>query len=169
MHSPNTRQLPQPSGRMSRHGFVGTEPPGGRSANDVVNSCVEHQFVTCLHIHKIEIGNKLHRDACGLRPASMILYRKSIFYWTYACVLGNIYISLRHKVYFIGLMSLSEVIKSRRKTLAISQRDLAEMAGVGLATIKDIERGKGNPSMGNVSRIMEILGMEIVFKVRQTI
>ena len=66
-------------------------------------------------------------------------------------------------------MSLAEVIKSRRKTLAISQQDLAEMAGVGLATIKDIERGKGNPSMGTVSRIMEVLGMEISFKVRQIV
>ena len=66
-------------------------------------------------------------------------------------------------------MSLAEVIKGRRKTLSISQKDLAEMAGIGLATVKDIERGKGNPSMGTVSRIMEVLGMEIVFKVRQTV
>ena len=66
-------------------------------------------------------------------------------------------------------MGLSDVIKSRRKTLAISQQDLAEMAGIGLATIKDIERGKGNPSMGTVSKIMEVLGMEIEFKVRQMI
>ena len=66
-------------------------------------------------------------------------------------------------------MSLEEVIKSRRKTLDISQRDLAEMAGIGLATIKDIERGKGNPSIGTVSKIMEVLGMEIEYKVRQTI
>ena len=76
---------------------------------------------------------------------------------------------MHQKVYFIGLMRLSEVIKNRRKTLAISQQDLAEMAGLGLATIKDIERGKGNPSMATVSKIMEILGMEIVFKVRQTV
>ena len=66
-------------------------------------------------------------------------------------------------------MGLAEVIKSRRKTLAISQQDLAEMAGIGLATLKDIERGKGNPSMATVSMIMEILGMEILFKVRQTV
>ena len=66
-------------------------------------------------------------------------------------------------------MSLSEVIKNRRKTLAISQQDLAEMAGIGLATIKDIERGKGNPSMATVSKIMEVLGMEIEFKVRRTV
>lgn len=66
-------------------------------------------------------------------------------------------------------MGLAEIIKERRKTLAISQQDLAEMAGIGLATLKDIERGKGNPSMATVSRIMEVLGLEMVFKVRQTV
>ena len=66
-------------------------------------------------------------------------------------------------------MNLSEVIKTRRRTLGISQIDLSEMSCVSLATIKDIERGKGNPSMGTVSKIMDILGMEILFKVRQTV
>ena len=66
-------------------------------------------------------------------------------------------------------MNLAEVIKSRRKTLNISQHDLAEMAGIGLATIKNVERGKGNPSIGTISKIMEVLGMEIEYKVRQTI
>lgn len=61
------------------------------------------------------------------------------------------------------------MLKSRRKTLAISQLDLAEMAGVGLATIKDIERKKGNPSMATVLRILEVLGMEIIFQVRKTV
>ncbi|MBO4922665.1 MAG: helix-turn-helix transcriptional regulator [Bacteroidales bacterium] len=66
-------------------------------------------------------------------------------------------------------MDLQEVMKSRRRTLAISQQDLAEMAGVGLATVKDIERGKGNPSLSTVSKILDALGMEVVFKVRQTV
>lgn len=66
-------------------------------------------------------------------------------------------------------MELSDVLKGRRKTLAISQLDLAEMAGVGLATVKDIERKKGNPSMATVLRILEVLGMEIIFQVRKTV
>ena len=56
-------------------------------------------------------------------------------------------------------MDLKEVMKSRRKLLAISQLDLAEMAGVSLATVKDIERGKGNPSLATVKKIIEVLGM----------
>lgn len=66
-------------------------------------------------------------------------------------------------------MELGDVLKSRRKTLEISQLDLAEMAGVGLATVKDIERKKGNPSMSTVLRILEVLGIEIIFQVRKTV
>ena len=60
-------------------------------------------------------------------------------------------------------------MKSRRKTLSISQLDLAEMAEVSLATVKDIERGKGNPSLATVNKIIEVLGMETIFQVRQTL
>lgn len=66
-------------------------------------------------------------------------------------------------------MSLQDTIKERRKTLGLSQNDLAEMAGLSLATIKDIERGKGNPSMATVSKIMDVLGLEIIYKVRNTV
>lgn len=66
-------------------------------------------------------------------------------------------------------MDLKEVMKSRRKTLSISQLDLAEMAEVSLATVKDIERGKGNPSLATVNKIIEVLGMEIIFQERQTV
>ena len=66
-------------------------------------------------------------------------------------------------------MDLKEVMKSRRKTLSISQLDLAEMAEVSLATVKDIERGKGNPSLATVNKIIEVLGMEIISQVRQTV
>ena len=66
-------------------------------------------------------------------------------------------------------MDLKEVMKSRRKTLSISQLDLAEMAEVSLATVKDIERGKGYPSLATVNKIIEVLGMEMIFQVRQTV
>ena len=66
-------------------------------------------------------------------------------------------------------MELKEVMKSRRDTLGISQLDLAEMSGVSLATIKDIERGKGNPSLEIVNKILEVLGMEIEYRVRKTV
>lgn len=60
-------------------------------------------------------------------------------------------------------------MKERRAKLNISQLDLAEMAGVSLATVKDIERGKGNPSLATIQKIMEVLGMEMLFRIRQTV
>lgn len=66
-------------------------------------------------------------------------------------------------------MELNEVIKSRRKVLAISQLDLAEMAEVSLATVKDIERGKGTPSLSTVNKLLGVLGLEMDFKIRKTI
>ena len=58
------------------------------------------------------------------------------------------------------------MVKARRKELGISQVDLAEMSGLSLATIKNIERGEGNPSYETISRILEVLGMGITFRVR---
>ena len=66
-------------------------------------------------------------------------------------------------------MSLREVIKARRKVLGISQQDLAEMSGISLPTVKDIERGLANPSLSTISKLLYVLGMEIVYRVRQKI
>lgn len=63
-------------------------------------------------------------------------------------------------------MDFKEVVKERRSTLGISQVDLAEMADISLATVKDIERGAGNPSLKTVSRILEVLGLEMKFHIR---
>lgn len=66
-------------------------------------------------------------------------------------------------------MCLREVIKARRKVLGISQQDLAEMSGISLPTVKDIERGLANPSLSTISKLLDVLGMEIVYRVRQKI
>jgi transcriptional regulator with XRE-family HTH domain len=66
-------------------------------------------------------------------------------------------------------MDLVQTMKSRRKTLGISQQDLAEIAEVSLATVKDIERGRGNPSLRTVQKILDVLGMEINYQVRKVV
>lgn len=66
-------------------------------------------------------------------------------------------------------MTLKDTLKERRSQLKISQFDLAEMADVSLATVKDIERGKGNPSVQTVEKILAVLGMEITYRLRQTV
>ncbi|MBQ7711980.1 MAG: helix-turn-helix transcriptional regulator [Bacteroidales bacterium] len=66
-------------------------------------------------------------------------------------------------------MDLKDTLKERRSQLNISQSDLAEMADVSLATVKDIERGKGNPSIQTVEKLLAVLGMEIIYQLRKTV
>lgn len=42
---------------------------------------------------------------------------------------------------------IGNAIKERRKMLKITQRTLAELAGVGINTLTKIERGEGNPTI----------------------
>lgn len=66
-------------------------------------------------------------------------------------------------------MDIKEVVKLQRRKLGLSQQDLAEMAEVGIATVKHIEAGKANPSLSTIEKIMEVLGMEVKYEIRQTI
>lgn len=53
------------------------------------------------------------------------------------------------------------IIKERRKELGINQQELADLAGVGINSLVAIERGKGNPSLKTLLRILDVLGLEI--------
>lgn len=66
-------------------------------------------------------------------------------------------------------MDIGKVIKERRALLGISQQDLAEYSGVGVSTIKDVERGVGNPSLQTLGKILDVVGMEIVLQLKQTV
>ena len=79
------------------------------------------------------------------------------------------YFCIRKVYYNRPNMKLNETIKERRARLKITQSDLAEMSGLSLATVKDIERGKGNPSWQTVEKILAVLGLEVVFRLRQTV
>ena len=66
-------------------------------------------------------------------------------------------------------MALGNIISARRKQLGINQADLAQIAEVSIATVKDIERGKGNPSLKTLENICLVLGLEIKLEVRKTV
>ena len=64
-------------------------------------------------------------------------------------------------------MDIPTILKERRATLNVSQQELSEMAGVSLATIKDFERGVGNPSLKTLERIAVVLGLELTLTRKQ--
>ncbi len=58
------------------------------------------------------------------------------------------------------------VIKERRAILGLTQQDLSDYAGLSVRLINSVETGKANPSIKNLEKIADILGMEIVMKVK---
>lgn len=58
-------------------------------------------------------------------------------------------------------------IKERREMLKITQENLAELSGVGLRTIKQLEAGKGNPTYKTLQEIADVLGFELVLQVKR--
>lgn len=61
---------------------------------------------------------------------------------------------------------IGHYIKMRRSLLSITQNDLAEIAGISLRSLKDIETGKGNPTLSQLEKIAEPLGLVIKVEVR---
>lgn len=64
---------------------------------------------------------------------------------------------------------LIRALKERREILNITQDDLASLAGVGLRTLKAIESGKGNPTLGTLNKLAGVLGMELKLEVRKNV
>ena len=65
------------------------------------------------------------------------------------------------------LLTLANNIKERRDVLKITQEQLAEMAEVGLRTLKSIEKGKGNPTIATINKLAMVLGMELKLEVKK--
>ncbi len=64
--------------------------------------------------------------------------------------------------------NLIEIIKERREMLQVTQEMLADLSGVGLRTLKQFERGKGNPTLQTLSKLSDTLGLELTFQVKNT-
>ena len=56
---------------------------------------------------------------------------------------------------------LGQALRDRRKLAKITQRDLAELSGLSVHTLSDLESGKGNPTLDILSRVCDVLGLEI--------
>lgn len=69
---------------------------------------------------------------------------------------------------YIAYMEIQEMIKQRRLVLGITQQDLADFSGTGLRTIRQIEAGKGNPSINTLRKIVDVLGLEIEIKIKRS-
>lgn len=51
--------------------------------------------------------------------------------------------------------------------LQVNQETLAQAAGVSLRTLKQFERGKGNPTLSTLVKLADALGLELCFQVKR--
>ena len=61
---------------------------------------------------------------------------------------------------------LGNTIKNRRKVLNITQKHLAELAGVNVNTIARIENGSISPGIEVINSILDVLGMELAVNIK---
>ena len=84
----------------------------------------------------------------------MILYPK----W-YKLVASNIYYT--RSGIFVAMNDLSEFVRDRRKSLDMTQPELAEKAGTGLRFIRDLEQRKKTLRMDKVNQVLRLFGFEL--------
>ncbi len=56
---------------------------------------------------------------------------------------------------------LGTAIRRRRRDLALTQKQLAEFAGCGLAFLYELERGKRSTRLDKVLDVLDVLGLEL--------
>ena len=57
--------------------------------------------------------------------------------------------------------SIGRLIRSTRKALGVTQRDLAMTSGTGLRFIIDLEKGKPTCHLGKVLTVLHTLGIKV--------
>jgi y4mF family transcriptional regulator len=62
---------------------------------------------------------------------------------------------------------VGQAIRDRRKELGITQPHLAEVAGISTNTLYKLEKGQGNPTLDVLTKLAEVLGMELKLEVKK--
>ncbi len=58
-------------------------------------------------------------------------------------------------------MSLSEFVKQKRKSVGLTQPELAEKAGVGLRFVRELEQGKESLRLDKVNQVLSLFGYQV--------
>lgn len=66
-----------------------------------------------------------------------------------------------------AINNIGKLIQQRRDHMRITQKQLADMADIGINTLYKIETGQANPTLGSLKKITDILGMEITLQVKK--
>lgn len=59
------------------------------------------------------------------------------------------------------MFDISAFIKEKRKTQKLTQEKLAELSGVGLRFVRDMEQGKKTLRMDKVNQVLKLFGKKL--------
>lgn len=59
----------------------------------------------------------------------------------------------------VGMETLGRAVRSRRKALGLSQKELSLLAGCGVVFLYELEQGKPTIRMDKLLQILEVLGL----------
>ena len=57
--------------------------------------------------------------------------------------------------------AISQFIKNKRKSLHITQTELAFKAGVGLRFVRELEQGKTTLKLDKINQVLDLFGSEL--------
>lgn len=66
-----------------------------------------------------------------------------------------------------AIQQIGQLIEQRRNHMRITQRQLADMAEIGVNTLYKIETGQANPTLESLLKIVDVLGMELSLQVKK--
>ncbi|MDT8394132.1 MAG: helix-turn-helix transcriptional regulator [Bacteroidales bacterium] len=58
-------------------------------------------------------------------------------------------------------MDLANFVKEKRKSVQLTQPELAEKAGVGLRFLRELEQGKQSLRLDKVNQVLQLFGYEV--------
>lgn len=58
-------------------------------------------------------------------------------------------------------MELASFVKKKRKSVKLTQPELAEKAGVGLRFVRELEQGKQSLRIDKVNQVLRLFGYEV--------
>lgn len=61
---------------------------------------------------------------------------------------------------------IGAIVRARRKTLGVTQAELAGLADVGARFVVELERGKETLELGKVLRVLDRLGIQLFVRDR---
>jgi y4mF family transcriptional regulator len=59
---------------------------------------------------------------------------------------------------------IARIINEHRKQAGLTQKELADLAGIGKATVFDIEKGKETVRLVNLLKVIEVLNLTLTLE-----